>query len=62
MAQIGRQCAHMFTQLDCKETEAKLAYLLASEDAQEMAALSRRAANLAYVLLEVRDRLTTVTV
>jgi hypothetical protein len=49
MAQIGRQCAHMFTQLDCRETEAKLARLLAAQEAQEMKALARRVANLAYV-------------
>lgn len=49
MQTIGRQCALMFTQLDCKETEAKLIYLLACQDADEMSMLSRRVARMAYV-------------
>ncbi|RLN87654.1 hypothetical protein BBJ28_00001132 [Nothophytophthora sp. Chile5] len=32
MQWIGRQCAHMFAQLDCKETEAKVLALLLKEE------------------------------
>ncbi|KAG7394222.1 hypothetical protein PHYBOEH_005477 [Phytophthora boehmeriae] len=45
MQWIGRQCANMFTQLDCKETEAKVVALLVDEDLTQTAMFSRNIAS-----------------
>ncbi|TYZ60694.1 hypothetical protein PybrP1_005843 [[Pythium] brassicae (nom. inval.)] len=47
MSWIGRQCAHLFSQLDCKEVEAKLALLIQQQHASESRALLVRIASMA---------------
>ncbi|RLN92477.1 hypothetical protein BBJ28_00013559 [Nothophytophthora sp. Chile5] len=42
MQWIGRQCAHMFAQLDCRETEAKVLALLLKEELSENDELRHR--------------------
>ncbi|TMW55056.1 hypothetical protein Poli38472_013818 [Pythium oligandrum] len=49
MQWIGRQCAHMFAQLDCKENEAKLVHLLTKENATATHKLTSRMTDAAYV-------------
>lgn len=49
MTWIGRQCAHLFTQLDCKETEAKLVYLVMQQHESSTATLRNRVSSLRFV-------------
>jgi hypothetical protein len=50
MQWIGRQCAHMFAQLDCKETEAKVVAMLLEEENTHLRALRRRVSEIGYVV------------
>jgi hypothetical protein len=42
MQWIARQCAHMFSQLDCKEAEATLVTMLMQQNEDEATQLHRR--------------------
>lgn len=50
MIWIGRQCAHLFSQLACKETEAKLLLLVQQQHARESRQLLAHIADLAQQL------------
>lgn len=41
---IGRQCAHLFSQLDSKEIEAKLLFMIQKQHQSETRALLKRIA------------------
>ncbi|KAL4152008.1 hypothetical protein PRNP1_008943 [Phytophthora ramorum] len=47
MQWIGRQCAHLFAQLDCKETEARVIALLTAEELTQLGTLRHRACEIA---------------
>lgn len=50
MEWIGRQCAHLFSQLDSKETEAKLLFMIHKQHQSETRALLKRIGQLAQVI------------
>ncbi|KAG3138582.1 hypothetical protein PI126_g16853 [Phytophthora idaei] len=47
---IGRQCAHLFAQLDCKETEATVVALLLKEEITQIDSLQDRVSEIVNVL------------
>ncbi|KAF1795357.1 hypothetical protein GQ600_14254 [Phytophthora cactorum] len=49
MQWIGRQCAHLFAQLDCKETEATVVALLLKEEITQIDSLRDRVSEIVYV-------------
>lgn len=49
MQWIGRQCAHIFAQLDCKETEASIVALLMEEELTQIGTLRCRVSEIMYV-------------
>ncbi|KAG3012275.1 hypothetical protein PC128_g16785 [Phytophthora cactorum] len=50
MQWIGRQCAHLFAQLDCKETEATVVALLLKEEITQIDSLRDRVSEIVNVL------------
>lgn len=53
---IGRQCAHLFSQLDCRETEAKLVSLLLQQNQHETRALLSRIQQIGRTLHPTHNR------
>lgn len=51
MRWISRQCAHLFSQLDCKETEARLVHVLTQQHVRDTQALHMRIEQLTQALL-----------
>ncbi|KAE9332660.1 hypothetical protein PF008_g14843 [Phytophthora fragariae] len=53
MQWIGRQCAHLFAQLDCKETEARVVGMMLKEELKELGTLRGRVSEIVAILEKV---------
>ncbi|EGZ28370.1 hypothetical protein PHYSODRAFT_293938 [Phytophthora sojae] len=53
MQWIGRQCAHLFAQVDCKETEARVAAMVLEEELKELGTLRARVSEISSNLERV---------